>query len=857
MKPQNEITHGQARKLLQSALDDSMSDDQVNMIKQHLEACAGCSAYAQAMIKLDQSLKQSLQARWLQEAQNDKKAASTLAKILPEMRKNQVKHKFTNTLRNFGWAALVILLITSLVWTIKTLAPIPQMGPAGLTSPEPTAAVLLEGQVPLPTLPVTSQAHLPTPTTILLPSGTVGLFPNVSFNFSSEFPPSPENLTVYRQQLSQAVTADLARQVASQWGINAGVYSSPSEGMADSIFVATDGASTMRFLNFPDQFIYSVGYIGPEFGSALKYGGPLPSFDEQVAIAVSFLEPLGILDLPYQTIPMETESGVVAFIPLLDGYPVIQEIGVDRSNIGWIDVKVNAPGLVTMVQYSHHDFQPVGDYPILTAQEAWDRFTNDIELHHSRYAILSPERPDTYQNWERKFQPGQPADIYGWVNTYQPVDPTLPPFVEINNLPIIGNTATMVPANQYDVRFVHAWGQIQGSSSDGIALNVAGWEVSQLTEEYITGTVTSQAGQTLLETYNRTLTLIDPPSDIPDGTQVGIMGVVLDSDPSILDWKFIETGEIPFTYGASNSCGGGGSGGAGSTDADFGGGGFAFTSFAAQAAPEATQVISPYQPGDELSSVLGSVYITQHIYLGGKTSTEVIFAPDPSSGMNMNWGHSLIGNNLAGIDQYNNLPIKLWGTVDRFENYMVYINVDRYEPLYPDEQIQVWTGTQQILTLDGKEVILFTTSSGESYVLKSSVDFPPADANIIGILGNVIEIEGYLVPDQQIGGYLLLKDIASSAQPDGIADSAQVSVWDHTQDPGSNPGAVLQGQVTIDKIELAYDAINLDRCQVSAAEDPNVAPWLLVQPMWVYSGHFDDGRRVIIQVQALPDENLK
>ena len=183
--------------------------------------------------------------------------------------------------------------------------------------------------------------------------------------------------------------------------------------------------------------------------------------------------------------------------------------------------------------------------------------------------------------------------------------------------------------------------------------------------------------------------------------------------------------------------------------------------------------------------------------------------------------------------------------------------MSRIEPVYPGEQIQVWTGTEQILTLDGKEVVLFTTSSGESYVLKSSVDYQPADANIIGRLGDLIEIEGYVIPDQQLGGYLLLKDTAGSAQPDGVADSAQVNVWDHSQDPSSNPGAVLQGRVTIDTIELAYDAVNLDRCQASAADDPNLAPWLYVQPMWVFNGHFEDGRRVFIQVQALPDEYLR
>jgi hypothetical protein len=132
-----------------------------------------------------------------------------------------------------------------------------------------------------------------------------------------------------------------------------------------------------------------------------------------------------------------------------------------------------------------------------------------------------------------------------------------------------------------------------------------------------------------------------------------------------------------------------------------------------------------------------------------------------------------------------------------------------------------------------------------------------AEGNIIGRLGDLIEIEGYIIPDQQVGGYLVLKDTAGSTQPDGVADSAQVSVWDHSQDPSSNPGAVLQGKVSIDNVELVYDAINLDRCQASAADDPNMAPWLFVQPMWVFNGHFEDGRRFIVQVQALSDEYLK
>ncbi len=704
----------------------------------------------------------------------------------------------------------------------------------------------------------TWQAAPPSVSNILPPpTGVINLFPGVEFIFTSALPPPSESLTLYRQQISEAVTADSARQVATQWGVAGGVYSSPSEGMNDVIFDVMDGARSIRFLNFPDQFIYNVGYSSPDYGSALMDNGPLPSFDEQVAIATKFLAPFGVLDLPYRAAPLETERGMVAFMPLLDGYPVIQEIGVDRSNIGWIDVKVNSPGQVTMVEYSHHEFQPIGSYPILTAGQAWERFTQDASLQHSRYAVLTPAGENTYQSWVHKYQPGQQADIYGWINSYQPVDSNTLPLVMINNLPIMGDTTGMVPSNQYNVQMVHAWGEIQGSPSDGIALQVAGWKVSNLPDEFITGTLTTQSGQTLLNALDRTYNLVDPPTAIPDGTQVGVQAVVLGGTPPALNWKFIETGQIPFSYGASNTCGGGGGGGSGSADANFGGGAFALLNLDGQASVATPADPAPYQPGDEISANSGTAYVTQHIYLGGNTSTEVGLSPDPSSGLNMDWGYSLIGESLAGIDQYNNLPITVWGQVDHLDNHIVYIDVTRYEPVYPGNQIQVWTGTEQILTLDGQEVVLFTTSAGESYVLNSSVDFPPADANIIGRLGDLIEIEGYLMPDHQVGGYLVLKDTSGTTQPDGIADSAQVQVWDHSQDPSTNPGAVLQGTVTIDNVELAYDAINMDRCQATAATDPNMAPWLYVQPMWVFTGHFDDGRRFIAQVQALPDDYLQ
>src|SRR4030042_4246544 len=347
MNPQNDITHLQAQAFLHAALNGSLNDAQSKDLDQHLSSCTDCREYALELNNLDQRLTQSLQARWPVSQFTLSEFESTLTMILTRHREDKKKESSSNTIKSIGWVALVVLLIAGLVWTIKTLAPIPSQVPAGVLSPEATLASLQPSESPFPTDQVTLPSVLPTTTTADILPKMVAPFPSVQFDFDTELPTSPETMIVYQQQLSDAVTSELARQVASQWGINGGMYTTPSEGMADIIYEAMDSSRSMRFLNFPDQFIYEVGYVTPDYGSALMDNGTLPPFDEQVRIATNFLDPFGILDLPYQTKPLETERGMVAFVPLLDGYPVVQEIGVDRSNIGWIDVKVNTPGQVT------------------------------------------------------------------------------------------------------------------------------------------------------------------------------------------------------------------------------------------------------------------------------------------------------------------------------------------------------------------------------------------------------------------------------------------------------------------------------------------------------------------------------
>ena len=69
--------------------------------------------------------------------------------------------------------------------------------------------------------------------------------------------------------------------------------------------------------------------------------------------------------------------------------------------------------------------------------------------------------------------------------------------------------------------------------------------------------------------------------------------------------------------------------------------------------------------------------------------------------------------------------------------------------------------------------------------------------------------------------------------------------------------SAMSGSVTIDSIELAYAASTLQRCPPMGMDEEFLARYLTMQPVWVFKGTFEDGRRIEIQVQELPDAYLE
>jgi hypothetical protein len=392
---------------------------------------------------------------------------------------------------------------------------------------------------------------------------------------------------------------------------------------------------------------------------------------------------------------------------------------------------------------------------------------------------------------------------------------------------------------------------------------VSDWEVSPLPEEFLMGVIQKHGDQFQLVTEDgRVLLLADIPENVPDGAQVEIRGVISEGEPATLDWWYLSTGQPASSgYGAFSSCLGGGGGGGGSDleNTNFGGGVFALPNLNGQPLPPPTQSPVNFQVGQSFEGV-GTVYITLYPSTGEEQRKEVSLWVEPSEKFLQYQEILLEGELPEEIEQFHSLPVKVSGEVIRYRENRPVLSAESFEPFYPGLQIQAWIGTQEAITLEDQPALLFNTEDGQTFVLKYSIG--TGEESRIGLPGDRIIIEGLAIPGQTFGGYSVLQEMAAGIANEGEdlrnyqITSNQPVVMDGLVG-GAPDLSTLEGTVTINKIELVYSAISLRHCTAAQANNPDLPPYLVVQPVWRFRGNFDDGRLFEVQVQALPDEFLR
>jgi hypothetical protein len=275
----------------------------------------------------------------------------------------------------------------------------------------------------------------------------------------------------------------------------------------------------------------------------------MPPLEQAFHAAEVFLRSASLLEGAFETV---ATGDMILFYRVLDeGWPLVEPVA--RVYI-WTD------GQVGRMQYWPLELDVLAEYPILSAQEAWDILQGGqpderVWQYPYRVAEMPPWGEWRHQNakfWARSYTAGQQIHRFGvpraWFAT-EAAEATEAapegasggaPFLAIGDLVVTGDVQSLAEyilglyVNE-EWMYVHVWGEVQ-NVDEVQTLRLEGWEPAE--ESYWWGTVRRQGDQpTLITDDGRTIQVPDLPADLADGTQVSASG---GQQGDRLEWHVIQ-----------------------------------------------------------------------------------------------------------------------------------------------------------------------------------------------------------------------------------------------------------------------------------------------------------------------------
>jgi hypothetical protein len=733
-------------------------------------------------------------------------------------------------------------------------------------------------------------------------TAVAGIFPGTEFVLNTMLPSAPDRAPVFQQPELEPPTIEDVRRLAERFDVQGQVYIQQSsmhvvgivssgvdpEGVgvgiplpagpavrAPTVYTVFDGPRQVSVRGA--SVFYVDESVQTTIGTTATAMAAL-SFEQAAAIAEDFLRARGLLDFPYRAEPDQDAPGnIVRFVRLADSRPV--------RNAD-VRVTVASDGRVAMVSYPLLTLEPAGEYPIRSVQDAWDALRSGQPGGETQYTI-SRETPGPvagpFKIWGQQYRPDRRVDLYGSPIGFLPAEGDGSPLVEMNGLRLYGDVRAL-SEQQGDT--LHVWGQVRQEVPGVLALDVAGWEVtSQPLSQSFHGTIEIKDGLALLlREDGKTLVLPNPPDDLTDGLAVSIYGWEterMSSGYPVLDWQVLQTppdagpdgprGIIsttkvaavqveeppitptmpvpqtplpppptPETHPTPTALPGGRTG--------ISGGGYS---------PSPVLPTPPLEPGQRVEGLEGQLSTIIYESADGESRTLQVTLAEMPLGPEPGWEVRLSGLELADVEPYNRLRVRVWGRYV-VEGDEPAIEVERYETAYPDQRVQAWLGIVEIATVEGREVALFQSREGERYVLASSLRHPDMDWYRQAMGSHQMLQEGVVRPET-FGGYPVIEELGSRRGDDV---DRMTELEDHQQATGvpvqvvEPPEPPLPGKAFVEQVELVYYAVPIANIAYASGLSPD--PSLRVaQPVWRFAGYTEDGAVFEILIQAVRDEYLK
>ncbi len=725
-----------------------------------------------------------------------------------------------------------ILLLAGLVWSIQNLLP---NTPAAMQPAEPTptetAPPTLEAAPIEPTAESISEPVNPTEAT---PLYQISLLPGVQVELQASLPEGPAQAGIFEQLDDESLTPENAKAMAQRLGVDGTVYQTPSESSQQTVFTISDSRSRIIFVNSPYRFNYFRN-TGARHGPVVSTLTP----EEKIAAAEAYLTAAGLLPETYRVEIPTAYPDQVRFQPAIGDAPLL----IYALQAPTITVTLDTLGEVVGLGYERVVTQPAGEFPIRSAQEAWERLVSEEPTWGVEYIDSTPVEGPAIEWSSRSYPLGQEVTIFNYLTVYNPVSPANAQRLTLGDYTLRGSTQGMVEANRPGT-FFQAWGKLV----DEFTFEVAGWQISPFPDESLEGSLERRDGKAYLATESGRYLLPELPDELAAGVPLRLRGVRLEQPEPTFEWSYVETGDF-----SSQGSGGGG-----------GGSSFARLTLAGDGGMENVTLAGGFpiiEPGTPIEAISGTLTLQQNRYPDGTLETITSVYLNDENQVPGIYELRLEGDGLQGIEAYQTLPVRLWGTVtSQLPTGQPVVNVERYEPVYPGMKIEAWIGTWEVASLEGKNVVLFTSEDGSQFILSSSLEFDPDEfvgypstpdtAEGGSSPGSRVLLEGVRLPNKTFAGYPLIEERSAGMAEEGITlenyEITSDDVWINEQ------AAPLGGKLTIERVELAYRANDMR----FGPYDPSSGP-LYVQPVWSFYGHYEDGREIQLQVQALRDEYLK
>lgn len=484
--------------------------------------------------KLNPAIRVALAQR-LQESARQKKNRKTFLS-LPRMFPAGGNIMNAKRIFAFASAAALLLLLAFVFWSQspQPLASLPTDTPtwtpttsetAATQEPEASPTSIRPSPTTAPVLP-TAAPSLPVLGDWMQNSGMGGGGLPYAFTLGIELPAGTTSLTAYLQrhpgELDQAMMLDLAHRL--------GLDSPEVYTIGENVGTIVIQGQKEIVMGGPFDFSYVDRSVFNLPGGRYYYpDDKVPAPEVVEAAAKAFLEQANLLDAPYEVAVFDEFA---RFYHVLDG-----SLRVDDP---FAVVTVSPEGVAGMVVYHSQQTDPVGTYDLISAVEAW-ALVSDSEAARRWHTSLQLAVDRNPPVWVRTYTPGMKVDINGPLTIYSGATP----YIRANGLQVIADPAQLQAlADTYlalrestmDVEApIRVWGVV---GQDGQTLEMQGFGDGTV-PTFWTGSISKTAsGDGLLTSEDgQTYTLPALPDDLPDGTNVFVMGGLMEGR---IEWTLIQ-----------------------------------------------------------------------------------------------------------------------------------------------------------------------------------------------------------------------------------------------------------------------------------------------------------------------------